>query len=152
MYLRAGDTISGQEGKATAIIDGNVEDMFYVKTLEAIFTKNKEEVRTLGRRGAQHKSIGWSGTGSLSLFYITTVFREAVLKFAKTGVDTNFTITVANNDPGSSIGLQTVALYNCNLDSTVLAKLDVDADSLDEEIAFTFDDFDILDSFGSPIV
>jgi len=33
MFLRAGDTISGQEGKATAIIDGNVEDMFYVKTL-----------------------------------------------------------------------------------------------------------------------
>ena len=33
MYLRAGDTISGQEGQATAVINGNVEPLFFVKEL-----------------------------------------------------------------------------------------------------------------------
>lgn len=151
MYLRAGDTISGQEGKATSIIDGNVEDMFYLKSLEATLDKNKVEVKTVGKRGTQHKTAGWSGTGSLAIFYVTSKFREMALKYARTGEDTYFDITVVNEDKTSTIGKQTVVLYNCNIDSTSIAKLDVDADVLDEDMDFTFDDFDVLDSFGKPI-
>ena len=41
MFLRAGDTISGQEGKATSVLRWKrCKDMFYVKTLEATFEKN----------------------------------------------------------------------------------------------------------------
>ena len=152
MFLRAGDTISGQEGKATSVIDGNVRDMFYVKTLEATFEKSKAEVRTLGKRGVQHKGTGWSGSGSMTIYYVTSLFREMALKYAKTGKDTYFNITIVNDDPTSTIGKQTVVLYNCNIDNVVLAKLDTDSDTLDEDIDFTFDDFDILDSFGNPIV
>ena len=39
-----------------------------------------------------------------------------------------------------------------DLDSVILAKLDTDSDTLDEDIDFTFDDFDILDSFGNPVI
>lgn len=152
MFLRAGDTISGQEGKATANIDGNVQDMFFVKSLEATFDKQKVEVKTLGKRGTQHKGVGWSGAGSMTLYYVTTLFRQMALKYAKTGKDTYFDITIINDDPTSTIGKQTVVLYNCNIDSTILAKLDTDSDTLDEDIDFTFDDFDILDSFGNPVV
>ncbi len=152
MFLRAGDTISGQEGKATANIDGKVRDMFFVKSLEATFDKQKVEVKTLGKRGTQHKGVGWSGAGSMTLYYVTTLFRQMALKYAKTGKDTYFNITIVNDDPTSTIGKQTVVLYNCNIDSTILAKLDTDSDTLDEDIDFTFDDFDILDSFGNPVV
>jgi len=152
MFLRAGDTISGQEGKATSVIDGNVQDMFYVKTLEATFEKTKAEVKTLGKRGTQHKGAGWSGAGSMTIYYVTSLFREMALKYAKTGKDTYFNITIVNDDPTSTIGKQTVVLYNCNIDNVVLAKLDTDSDTLDEDIDFTFDDFDILDSFGNPVV
>ena len=152
MFLRAGDTISGQEGKATANIDGNVQDMFFVKSLEATFDKEKVEVKTLGKRGTQHKGVGWSGAGSMTLYYVTTLFRQMALKYAKTGKDTYFNITIVNDDPTSTIGKQTVVLYNCNIDSTILAKLDTDSDTLDEDIDFTFDDFDILDSFGNPVI
>jgi len=152
MFLRAGDTISGQEGKATANIDGNVQDMFFVKSLEATFDKEKVEVKTLGKRGTQHKGVGWSGAGSMTLYYVTTLFRQMALKYAKTGKDTYFDITIINDDPTSTIGKQTVVLYNCNIDSTILAKLDTDSDTLDEDIDFTFDDFDILDSFGNPVI
>ncbi|MBQ4590430.1 MAG: phage portal protein, partial [Clostridia bacterium] len=39
-------------------------------------------------------------------------------------------------------------LIGCNLDSVVLAKLDGDSDdALDEDVDFTFEDFDILTPF-----
>lgn len=151
MFLKAGDIISGQEGKATATIDGSVETMAYIKNLEAIFEKQKSEIRVIGHRGTQNKTTGWSGTGSMNLYYITSMFRKMALKYAKQGIDTNFDVTIENNDPTSSIGKQTVVLYGVNLDSTVLAKLDVDNTELDEDIDFTFDDFDILDEFGKPV-
>ncbi len=152
MFLLAGDTISGQEGKATAVIDGNVQTMFYLKNIEATAEKNKAEVKTIGKRGTQHKANGWTGTGSMTIYYVTSVFREMMIKYIKTGQDTYFNITVINDDPTSTLGKQTVVLYNCNLDSTALAKLDVDAESLDEDIDFTFDDCDLLDKFGNPII
>lgn len=151
MFLRAGDTISGQEGRATAVIDGNVENLFFIKTLEATFEKTKAEVKTLGHRGVQHKGTGWSGSGSMTLYYVSSLFRKLALKYAKEGKDTYFNATVENNDPTSTIGKQTIVLYNCNIDSTIIAKLDTDSDVLEEDIDFTFDDFDILDSFGQPI-
>ena len=48
----------------------------------------------------------------------------------------------------SSAGKQSVLLIGCNLDSVVLAKLDGDSDDpLDEDVDFTFEDFDILTPF-----
>lgn len=150
-YLRAIDTISGQEGKATAVINGVVTDLFQIKSLEATMDKQKTEIKTLGRRGIQHKGSGWKGKGSLSMYYVTSAFRELALAYNKTGVDVSFDITVENQDPTSSIGTQTVVLYNCNLDSTVLAKLDTSAEVLEEDADFTFDDFDIPNSFSKPV-
>lgn len=151
MFLRAGDTLSGQEGKATANINGSVFDLFYIKDLEAKLEKNKAEIKALGKRSVQNKTNGWSGTGSMTLYYMTSTFRKMAIQYAKTGVDTYFDITITNNDPGSTVGKQTIVLYNCNIDNVILAKLDVEADSLDESVDFTFDDVDMLDEFGKPI-
>lgn len=150
-YLKAGDIISGQEGKITATINGVVETLAFVKNVEAIMEKQKSEIKVLGHRGTQHKTTGWSGSGSMNMYYITPLFRDMALKYAKTGVDTNFTMTVENNDPTSSVGKQTAVLYGCNIDASVIAKLDVDNTELDEDLDFTFDDFDILDKFGKPV-
>ena len=151
-YLKAGDIISGQEGKVTAKINGVVETMAFVKNIEAIMEKQKSQIRVLGHRGTQNKTTGWSGTGSMNIYYITPLFRAMALKYAKTGVDTNFELTIENDDPSSTVGKQTTVLYGCNIDSTVLAKLDVDNTELDEDCDFTFDDFDILDQFGKPTI
>lgn len=150
MFLRADDCISGQEGTATASINGIVTELFYIKTFEATMEKKKTVVKTLGKRSEQHKAVGWSGKGSLNMFYVTTELRALALTYAKTGKDVYFNITVTNEDPTSSVGKQTLIFYNCNLDTAVLAKLDVGAEVLDEDADFTFDDFDILDSFGKP--
>ncbi|WP_226000891.1 phage tail tube protein [Paenibacillus sp. BJ-4] len=149
-YLKAGDTISGQEGRAFATINGNVEEMFYIKTLEAKAEKEKTDVKTLGKRGTQHKANGWSGSGSMTIYYTTTRFRQLMLDYIKTGKDTYFDIMIVNEDPSSSIGKQTVVLKSVNLDSVIMAKVDTDSEVLDEDIDFTFDDVDVPDSFNAP--
>lgn len=151
-FLKAGDTISGQEGRAYATINGQVEEMFYVKNLEATAEKRKSEVRTLGRRGTQHKSTGWTGSGNMTIYYVTSLFRQLMLNYIKTGKDTYFDVTIVNEDPTSTIGKQTVVLKDVNLDSVIVAKLDTESDALDEDIDFTFEDVDVLDSFGAPIL
>lgn len=149
-FLKAGDTISGQEGRAYATINGQVEEMFYIRTLEATIEKQKTEVRTLGRRGVQHKASGWNGTGTMTIYYVTSLFRQLMLDYIRNGRDVYFDITIVNEDPTSSIGRQTVVLKGVNLDSVMAARLDTETEVLDEEIGFTFDDVDIMDSFTSP--
>ncbi|MCM3338119.1 MULTISPECIES: phage tail tube protein [unclassified Paenibacillus] len=149
-FLQAKDTISGREGSAFAQINGKNEEMFYIKTLEAKIEKQKAEIKTLGSRATQHKTAGWSGTGSMTIYYMTPLFRQMMLEYIKSGKDTNFTIQVTNEDPTSSIGAQTVTLKNVNLNSVVMAKLDTESDVLEEEVEFTFDDVDILNNFSNP--
>ena len=151
-FFKANDAISGQEGRAYATINGNVEEMFYVKTLEATVEKQKSEMRALGRRGTQHKATGWKGTGSMTIYYATTLFRQLMLDYIKTGKDIYFDIQIVNEDPSSNIGRQTVVLKNVNLDSVIVAKVDTENEFLDEDIDFTFDDIDILDSFRAPVL
>ncbi|MEK4053338.1 phage tail tube protein [Paenibacillus sp. FSL F4-0087] len=149
-FLKASDTISGQEGRAYATINGQTEEMFYVKTLEATVEKQKAEVKTLGRRGVQHKATGWSGSGSMTIFYTTSRFRELMLQYMQNGVDTYFDIEVTNEDPSSTIGKQTVTLKGVNLDSVIMASLDTEAVALEEEVSFTFEDVDMPVSFNLP--
>jgi hypothetical protein len=35
---------------------------------------------------------------------MTSLFRKMAIQYAKTGKDTYFTITVVNDDPGSTVG------------------------------------------------
>ena len=156
-YLKAGDTISGQEAVATMLVhnpDGSttVENMFWAKNLEATAEIKKTEVYTLGKRGAQNKPNGWAGSGSMTIYYVTSLFRRMAIQYIKTGVPVYFDMTITNEDPGSSIGPQTTVLKNCSLDSVILAKFDVETDVLDESVDFTFDDVDILDEFQTPVL
>lgn len=151
-FLKAGDTISGQEARAYTIINGQVEEMFYSKNLEATAEKNKAEIKTLRKRGVQHKATGWSGTGSMTIYYATSKFRKMMLEYIKNGKDIYFDIQVINEDPTSTLGKQTTVLKNVNLDSVIMAQFDVDSDALEEDIDFTFDDVDILDEFNTPVL
>ena len=151
-YMLASDTISGTEGVVTLKVGTETHVAAYVKTFEANFEKVKNEVKVLGRRAAQQKAGGWSGSGSMTIYYVTTLFRDMFKKYAKDGIDTYFDITVTNEDTNSSIGKQTVVLKRCNLNSGVLAKIDIDATELDEDLDFTFEDFDITDDFTDPVL
>lgn len=150
MPLKAGDTISGQEGKAYIEIDGRNEELFYLKNVEGTLEKIKTEVKTLGRRGTQHKTVGWQGSGSMGIHKVTSFFIEMAMDYVKNGRDLQFNLTVINDDPSSTVGAQRVVLKGCNLDSIPVVLLDVEAETLEEELDFTFDDIDLLDSFNRP--
>lgn len=146
--LNAPDTISGKEGRAYAKINGNNEELFMAKNIESTVEKAKSEVKAIGKRMTGHKTTGGNGTGSMTLYYLTPLFRDMIKQWKETGVDVYFDMVVENDDPESSAGKQSVLLIGCNLDSTVLAKLDGDSDDpLDEDVDFTFEDFDILTPF-----
>ena len=151
-FLKASDTINGQEGRAYATINGQVEEMFYIKKLEATVEKEKADIKTLGRRGTQHKATGWSGSGTMTIYYVTSRFRELMVDYIRSGKDTYFTVQVVNEDPGSTIGYQTVTLKNVNLNKVIVAKLDTDSAALDEDIDFTFDDVSVDHDFNAPVL
>lgn len=148
MFLKAEEIISGQEGRAYLKVNGRNRELMCLKSVEAVVTKKKTAVRTLGRSGDQYKAAGWSGRGKMSIYYVTSLFRELMIQYIRTGKDVYFDLVVVNDDGNSSFGRQTVALRNCNLNSVVLAKLDVNADNLDETVEFTFDGAELLDSFA----
>lgn len=142
------DTINGGEGTAFATVNGSIYDLFYAKKIEAKMEKNKDEISALGRRSVGSKSRGWKGTGTLTVYYMTSVYRNLMSTYNKTGKDFYFDIQITNQDANSETGKQTVILKNCNLDSITLTQLDIEASALEEELPFTFDDFEILDSFN----
>lgn len=148
-FMKAEDAISGKEGALYATIDGETIQVAECKNVSAKITKNKTEFKALGYRGTQHKATGWSGTGTLVVHYATSRFAKMMIDYAKNGTDQYFTLQIINDDPTSGIGRQTVNLYDVNLDESEVAKLDTDADFLDQSMNFTFSDIDMTDEFSA---
>ncbi len=146
--MNAKDTISASLAECFVTIEGNRYNFMQAINLEAQFTKNKAEVPILGKTGKGNKATGWSGSGSATFHYNTSIFRELAYRYKQTGEDIYFDIQVTNNDPTSSVGRQTVILKDCNLDGGLLAKFDADAEYLDEDMDFTFEDFEIPEKFN----
>ena len=145
--LQAEDCVNGREGIATAVIDGKVAELMELANININIEKNKTEFKAMGTRNTQNQTTGWKGTGSANVRYVSSRWAKMLETYVKTGKDTYFTIVVTNEDPGSSTGKQTIQVLGCNIDSADIAKLDIDADILDQDIDFTFNDFNILDSF-----
>lgn len=146
-YLKANDAISGKEGMAYITLNDRKREVAEIKSLEATIEKNKSEFKALGYRGTQHKAQGWSGSGSVTLYFISSEWVEMMLQYVETGKDVYFDMIVENNDPSSNAGVQRIQLMDCNINSIQIAKLDVDADNLEQDFDFTFSDVKLLDSF-----
>lgn len=146
--FRESDAISGKQAKAYVTINGRVLELFYAKTGEATIEKNKVDVPVLGKTNTPQRSAGWSGSGTLTIYYVTSEFRQLMLNYIKTGQDFWFDLLVTNDQPGSSAGRQTVKLSGCNLDSVIAMRFDATSDDmLEEELPFTFSDYDIDEQF-----
>ena len=146
--LQAEDAVNGREGVATAEIDGEVIELMELANINVKIEKTKAEFKAMGTRNTQNKTTGWKGTGSANVRYLSTRWAKLMLKYVKQGIDTYFTIVVTNEDPGSATGKQVIQVLGCNLDSLDIAKLDIDSDILDQDIDFTFNDFNVLEEFN----
>ena len=124
--MNAKDAISAALAECYVTIDGNRYHFMQAINLEA---------------------KGWKGTGNATFHYNTSIFRELLYKYKEQGEDMYFDIQISNEDPTSAVGRQTVILKGCNMDGGVLAKFDADAEYLDEEMDFTFEDWEIPQKF-----
>lgn len=146
--MNAKDAISASLAECFITINSNRYNFMQAINLEAQFEKTKSEIPILGKTGKGNKSTGWKGTGSATFHYNTSIFRELLYHYKETGEDIYFDIQVTNEDPTSSVGRQTVILKDCNIDGGILAKFDADADYLEEDMDFTFEDFEIPEKFN----
>lgn len=145
--MNAKDSVSASLAECFVTISGNRYNFMQALNLEAKFEKTKTEVPILGRTGKGNKSTGWKGTGSATFHYNTSIFRELLERYKNTGEDVYFDMQVTNEDPTSAVGRQTVILKDCNVDGGILAKFDADGEYLDEDMDFTFEDFEIPEKF-----
>ena len=141
------DAISASLAECYVTIEGKRYNFMQAINLEAKMEKTKKTVPILGKTGKGNRSSGWKGTGSATFHYNTSIFRELLSKYKESGEDTYFDIMVTNEDKTSSVGRQTVILKDCNVDGGVLAKFDTEAEYLDEEMDFTFEDWEIPEKF-----
>lgn len=149
-FLKAGDIISGREGTAFMTIDGRNVPMFWLKNIEAMVELIKTEVPVLGKRMNQQKVAGANGTGTMVIHKVTSEFAKIGIDYLKVGTIPEVTIKVTNDDPNSSIGRQSTLISGVIFDSVPIAKLDIESETLDEEVSFTFSDADLLDQFSEP--
>lgn len=145
--MNAKDAISAKLAECFVTINGNRYNFMQAINLEASVEKTKSEVPILGKTGTGNKATGWKGTGSATFHYNTSIFREMLYQFKETGEDIYFDIRITNEDPTSAVGKQTIILKDCNIDGGILAKFDADAEYLDEDLDFTFEDWEMPQTF-----
>ena len=145
--MNAKDAISAKLAECFVTIGKNRYNFMQAINLEAKFEKAKTEVPILGKTGVGNKATGWKGTGSATFHYNTSIFREMMKNYKKTGEDVYFDMQITNDDPTSAVGRQTIVLLDCNIDGGILAKFDADGECLDEDMDFTFEDFKMPEKF-----
>lgn len=145
--MQAKDVNAARLAYCYATIDGNRFLLMMAKNLKAEVKKTKKEVPILGQTGVGHKATGWEGTGSMTVYYVTSVFTKMMKNYKDTGKDVYFDMQIVNEDSTSDSGKQNLLLKNCNIDNAVIGIFDADGDWLEQDMDFTFEDFELPEMF-----
>lgn len=147
--MNALDAVAGSQASAyITMADGNRYCFMQLYSFESSMEINVAEVPILGKSGKGNKPTGWTGTWSGTAHYNQSIFRKMLLEYKRTGYLPAFDIQICNEDPTSSIGRQIIILKGCLTKGGTLAKFDADAETLDEEIEGTFDDWEMPETFS----
>lgn len=150
-FLLGRDTVHGAAGKAFITQNGQVTELFGAKKVNAQGEVSSNDMKVIGTKKIQNKPGGVKQTGTGTVYYGTSVFAEMLEKYIHTGEMQPFNMQVTNEDKATSVGAQTVALYGCQISSTIpIAILDAETDMLTFDFSFTFEDFEILRKFNDP--
>lgn len=145
--MHAREAVSAALAECFVTLEGTRYNFMQAINLEATMEKNKTEVPILGKPGKGNKATGWSGSGSATFHYNTSIFRKVMKKYKETGEDIYFDIQITNEDKTSTVGRQTIILKDCNIDSLPLVKFDADGEYLEDEFDFTFEDWEMPEEF-----
>lgn len=146
--MQARDAVSAKLAECFVTIEGNRYLLMQGKKFEAKFEKQKQKVSILGKTGQGNKTTSWNGTGTMTVYQNTPIFNELMLRFKDTGEDIYFDVQITNYDPTSAAGRQTMIFKGCNIDGGVLASFDADGEFLEQDIDFTYEDFEMPEKFN----
>ncbi|WP_312340257.1 phage tail tube protein [Anaerospora hongkongensis] len=146
--MQARDAVSAKLAECFVTIEGNRYLLLQAKKFEAKFEKEKQKISILGKTGQGNKATSWSGTGNMTIYHNTPIFNDLMLRFKDSGEDVYFDIQVSNEDSTArGAGRQTMIFKGCNIDGGLLASFDADGDSLEQDVDFTFEDFEMPEKF-----
>ena len=148
---RQADTISSHEGKEYITKEGQNRELFEISALTAQIDLIVQERRMLGHRMTQHKVVGATGTGSMTIYFMNSQKLNQAIQYLRSGNYKGLKIQVKNEDSQSTIGKQEVVLLNVILTTIPVATLDDQSDDpITFDTDFTFDDIEVLESFKIP--
>lgn len=145
--LQAKDVVSAKLGRCFVTIGENRYLLMQTKNIEITYEKEKSKIAILGRITQGNKANGGSISGTMTIYHNTDIFTDLILQYQKTGQDLYFDMEITNDDPTSEAGARTIVINGCNIDSLQIATIDADGESLEQEIEFTAEDFDIPQAF-----
>ena len=149
-FLLERDALNGKCGSAVMSVDGENHELFQMKKFNSDAEFQESDFKVVGTTLVQKKTTGVTLTGSMTIYYGTPYFLKLLQDYLKTGKLPYFTLQIVNEDPGTTVGKQTVALYNCKLSKVPVAMLDADSDWLEEEVSFSYTNLEVLDYFNDP--
>lgn len=145
--MDAREVITGSQAKCYVTVDGERNLIMNATDIEAKWEPIIEEVPILGRLSVGSKMSGFKGSGTLTAYYNSSLFREIALRYQRTGEILYFDMQISNEDASTTIGRQTVILKNCCLGTIDVAKFAVGEALLTEEVEFTFEEFEMPEKF-----
>lgn len=146
--MHARDAINGGQGECFVTIEGNRYNFAQAINVQADMGKTKTQVPILGKVSKGNKASGAEYTANATFHFNTSIFRELLYRYKETGEDIYFDMQVTNHDKSSTVGRQTTILKDCNLDGGIVALLDVDAEYLEDNIDFTYEDWEMPERFS----
>ena len=149
-FLLANDGINGKAGSAFMVKNGRNIELFGLKKYETTAEVETSEFPVVGSLINQTKVKGIKYSGTLTVYYGTPEFLDVLSEYKRNGRFPEINFQVINQDKGSSVGSQVVAIYGVILTKIPIAILDDSADYLQEEIPFNFTDYEVLKGFGTP--
>lgn len=145
--MHAREPLHGAEGAAYVTIEGSRYLLFQLINFEARWEKGKSEIPRLGTRIKGNRSNTVAGKWSAEIYYNTDIFRKLMVEYTKNHKDIYFDIQITNDDANSNAGRHTAIFRDCNIDGSIMSKLDITADTLQEQITGTFEDCEIAEEF-----
>lgn len=149
-FLLERDALNGKSGSAFMTVDGQNHELFQLKKFHSDAEFQESDFKVVGTTLVQKKTTGVTLTGTMTIYYGSPLFIKLLNEYLKTGKLPYFTMQITNDDPGTTVGKQIVALYNCKLSKVPVAMLDADADWLEEEVSFSYTGIEVLNYFNDP--
>lgn len=149
-FLLERDALNGKSGSAVMTIDGENHELFQMKKFSSNAEFQESDFKVVGTTLVQKKTTGVTLTGTMTIYYGSPYFLRLLQEYLKTGKLPYFTLQITNDDPGTTVGKQIVALYNCKLSKVPVAMLDADTDWLEEEVSFSYTGLEVLNYFKDP--